>query len=64
MNQLDGGINKVIEFFKDEEGATAIEYGLIIGLIAVVIVLVLTNIGTSLNTLFGKVSSKLTSAAG
>jgi len=38
--------NAVIRFLKDEEGATAIEYGLIAGLIAVVVITVLTNLGT------------------
>jgi pilus assembly protein Flp/PilA len=46
-------------FFKrllsEERGATAIEYGLIAGLIAVVIIGALTATGTSLNTLFGNV---------
>ena len=40
--------NAVIRFLKDEEGATAIEYGLIAGLIAVVVITVLTNLGTGL----------------
>lgn len=32
-------------FFKDEEGASAVEYGLIVGLIAVVLIAVLVAIG-------------------
>ncbi|WP_043769076.1 Flp family type IVb pilin [Algiphilus aromaticivorans] len=46
----------------DDEGASAIEYGLIIGLIAVVLIVVLTNIGTGLNTLFETASSKIAGA--
>ena len=43
-------------FAKDESGATAIEYGLIVALIAVVIVGV---VGTKLNTSYGKVDAAL-----
>ncbi len=46
-------------FAKDESGATAIEYGLIVALIAVVIVGVVGTIGGKLNTSFGKVDSSL-----
>ncbi|CAB5685015.1 Flp pilus assembly protein, pilin Flp [Delftia tsuruhatensis] len=48
-------------FWKDEEGATAIEYGLIAGLIAVGIVLGATALGTNLNGLFTRIATKLTS---
>ena len=40
------------QFARDEEGVTAIEYGLIAFLIATVIVLAVTNVGTRLNTIF------------
>ena len=46
-------------FAKDESGATAIEYGLIVALIAVVIVGVVGTIGTKLNTSYGKVVAVL-----
>jgi len=47
------------KFLKDENGATAIEYGLIAALIAVAIVGALTTLGGGLNTLFGNVNSDL-----
>jgi pilus assembly protein Flp/PilA len=47
------------KFMKDENGATAIEYGLIAALIAVAIVGALTTLGTSLSGMFGKVSTDL-----
>lgn len=40
----------VTRFLKDESGATAIEYGLIVALIAVVIVTAVTTLGTNLKT--------------
>ena len=46
-------------FAKDESGATAIEYGMIIALIAVAIIGVLGLIGPKLNTAFGKINTGL-----
>ena len=40
----------VSRFIRDESGATAIEYGLIVALIAVVIISAVTTLGTNLNT--------------
>jgi pilus assembly protein Flp/PilA len=41
--------NAMSRFFADESGATAIEYGLIVALIAVVIIGAVTALGTNLN---------------
>ena len=46
-------------FLQDEEGVTAIEYGLIASLIAVAIIAAVGGVGTALNTLFGEVSAAL-----
>ena len=43
-------------FVNDESGATAIEYGLIAGLVAAAIIVSPTTLGTSLNDLFTFVS--------
>lgn len=51
-------------FAQDESGATAIEYGLIVALIAVVIAGVVTTLGTDLNTAFTKAGDKVAAAAG
>lgn len=53
----------ISRFAKDESGATAIEYGLIVGLIAVVIVGVLITSGQSLQSLFTNISGALSTAA-
>jgi len=47
----------IAKFIRDEQGATAIEYGLIAALIAVVIITALTLVGTNLNGTFSKVAS-------
>jgi pilus assembly protein Flp/PilA len=43
----------------DERGVTALEYGLIAGLVAVVIVTSVTALGTKLNTTFTSIASAL-----
>ena len=48
-----------IRFIKEEEGATAIEYGLIASLIAVAIVGVLVTLGPKLASVFSTVEGKL-----
>lgn len=40
---------------RDERGATAVEYGLMVALIAVVIIAAVTTLGQNLNTKFGNV---------
>lgn len=47
------------KFFKDESGATAIEYGLIAAGISVVIITVVKGIGTNLNATFTSVQNAL-----
>lgn len=57
-------LKKIQNFLTNEEGASAVEYGLIVGLIAVVIVSVLITSGQSLLSLFTNISGALSSAAG
>ncbi|MDD5329945.1 MAG: Flp family type IVb pilin [Sulfuricella sp.] len=45
----------IVKFVRNEEGATAVEYGLIAALIAVAIVTVVTNLGTQLNVIFQRI---------
>jgi pilus assembly protein Flp/PilA len=42
-----------------ERGATAVEYGLMVALIAIVIIAAVTMLGTNLNGLFGKVATSV-----
>ena len=59
---------KLVQFIKnfacEEDGVTAIEYGLIAALIAVVIIGAVTIVGTQLNTTFTKIGNALTAANG
>ena len=56
MKNLYNGIRK---FARDEEGASAVEYGMMVGLIAVAIIITVAAIGTQLNTLFTKIQACL-----
>lgn len=44
---------------REDRGATAVEYGLMVGLIAVVIITAVILLGNNLNSLFGKVNTKV-----
>jgi pilus assembly protein Flp/PilA len=46
-------------FLKNEDGATAIEYGLIAALIGVAIILAVTAVGDGLNNTFNNVAAEL-----
>ena len=47
---------------REEKGATAVEYGLMVGLIAVVIIVAVTTLGTELKELFTSIGSDLNKA--
>jgi pilus assembly protein Flp/PilA len=47
------------KMFKNEEGATAIEYGLIAALIAVAAIAAMQNIGSNLGTTFNAVADNM-----
>ena len=44
---------------RKDRGATAVEYGLLVGLIAVVIIVAVTALGGQLTTLFNTITTKL-----
>lgn len=46
-------------FFKNESGATAIEYGLIAALIAVAIIGAVTSLGSNTSATFNKVATEM-----
>ncbi len=51
--------NMINRFMKSEEGATAIEYGLIASLVAVAIVAALTALGGGLKGVFSTITTSL-----
>jgi pilus assembly protein Flp/PilA len=56
-------MTKLLQFVKNESGATAIEYGLIAAGISIAIVVVVFSVGSSLNATFTTVDTKLSGAA-
>jgi pilus assembly protein Flp/PilA len=55
--------NLLARFVRNESGATAIEYGLIAGLIAVVIIGAVTAVGTDVSNAFQNIANRLNVAA-
>jgi pilus assembly protein Flp/PilA len=52
-------MEQIKNFFKDESGASAVEYGLLVALIAVAIITAVTSLGTKLSGEFDKVTTAL-----
>ncbi|MCV0425591.1 MAG: Flp family type IVb pilin [Roseibium sp.] len=51
--------NLISRFVKDESGATAIEYGLIAGLLSIVILTAVSLTGTTLTSVFTTINTEL-----
>ena len=56
-------VNQVMRFVNDEEGATAIEYGLLAALVAVAIIAGAGALGTALNTKFNGIALEVGNAS-
>jgi pilus assembly protein Flp/PilA len=52
-------VSKFLKLIGNEEGATAIEYGLIAALIAVAAITAMKSVGTTLNSTFSNVSTQM-----
>ena len=55
-------MERIKNFFKDESGASAVEYGLLVALIAVVIIAAVTSLGTTLSSKFDMVTTEVEKA--
>jgi pilus assembly protein Flp/PilA len=51
------------KLWNDESGATAVEYGLMVALIAVAIIVAVTLLGTNLSNLFNRVANNVGGAS-
>lgn len=49
------GISGISRFFREEEGASAVEYGLLVALIAVAIIIIVQLVGIKLENVFNQV---------
>jgi pilus assembly protein Flp/PilA len=52
-------LTKVKNFIREEEGASAVEYGLLVALIAAVIIGSVTLLGNNLSTMFSNVAGSI-----
>ena len=52
-------MKKLISFFMDEEGATAVEYGIMVALITVVIIVLVSLVGRRSCNVYSEVASAL-----
>ena len=53
----------ILGFFKDESGASAAEYAVLLTLVTVVLIAAVTALGTAISAVFEKVSATLAAAA-
>jgi pilus assembly protein Flp/PilA len=54
---------KLVEFLKKEDGPTAVEYAVMLALIITVCLTAISAVGTNTNSVFGTVSTSLTSTS-
>lgn len=52
-------MQRFLKIFRDEQGATAIEYGLIATLIAIAAITAMSSVGDKLTTTFNNVATNL-----
>jgi pilus assembly protein Flp/PilA len=52
-------MERIKRFFREEEGAALVEYGLLVGLIAAVCIAVVTTLGTTIKGMFATLSTTL-----
>ncbi len=57
-------MNHIMRFVRDEEGATALEYGLLAALIAAAIIGAVTALGNTVSQTFTSISNSMAAAAG
>ena len=62
MRKQDGSCSMgsiINRFRRDDEGAALVEYGMLVGLIAVICVVAVTTLGTEVSTAFSTIASAL-----
>ncbi|MDY0164708.1 Flp family type IVb pilin [Desulfobotulus sp.] len=57
-------MKKLINLFKEEDGATAVEYGIMVALIAVAIIAAVSLLGKNLNDKFQEAANAIEGAGG
>ncbi|PTB20234.1 Flp family type IVb pilin [Trinickia symbiotica] len=52
-------VKQAVAFVREDEGATMVEYGLMVALIAIVCIAAVSSIGNNLNLIFSDIASSL-----
>ena len=55
-------MRKLLNLFKDEKGATAVEYGLILAMVFLAMIVGVTSVGTTTSGMWNYVSQQVTSS--
>jgi len=55
---------KIMKFFRDENGAAALEYGLVVALVGVALIVALQELGQTLASMYDNIGDALASIAG
>jgi pilus assembly protein Flp/PilA len=64
FREKEKNMKKLIALFKDEEGATAVEYGIMVALIAAVIIIAVQTLGTNTDAAFDTVNNAIAPGSG
>ena len=59
FSEVPSMFNRVLALLSDDEGATMVEYGIMVALIAAVCILVVTTLGTKVQSTFSGVNTAL-----
>jgi len=57
---MNGLMEGILNFWKEEDGATAVEYGVLVALIIAAVVIIIAALGQQIKAGFEKVNSVLT----
>ncbi len=55
-------MDSLVKLWREEQGATAVEYGLVVALIAVVMLVAVQALGTAISTKFQMIATELDNA--
>lgn len=55
-------MQKLMNFFKEEEGASAVEYGILVAAVAAIIIVVALSVGSKTNNAFNATDTAMTTA--
>ena len=55
-------IQKLLKFFRDDEGASAVEYGILVAAVAAIVIVVMLAVGSKTQNAMQSVNANMTTA--